>query len=98
MKTNAKAKAATKRTAAKKATGAKAAAGYKTGYAARITEKEVDKAKKLAQRKSGVTRQQLADALKCGVDRAAKVLSKAGAVGTPGGTGKAYRTLVYTLA
>lgn len=80
---------------AKKAADPKAG---KTGYAARITDKEVERAKKLAQRKSGVTRQQLADALKCGIDRAAKVLSRAGAVGTPGGTGKAYRTLVYTIA
>jgi hypothetical protein len=63
-----------------------------------VTEDEVKTATKLAKRKTGVTRSELAKKLKCSTARAANVLGrikgcKALALGEKGG--KACRTLIY---
>ncbi len=66
-----------------------------------ITEKEINTAAKLAKRKEGVTRSQLAKALKITVRRAATVLERVkGAKARPlGGEkgGKAAGALVYKM-
>lgn len=68
------------------------------GHPTAITERELERARKLAARKNGVTRAQLADALGINVRRALTVLKrtriKARILGSEGG--KANRTLVYT--
>jgi Mn-dependent DtxR family transcriptional regulator len=65
---------------------------------ARIQDKEMEKAKKLAARKGGVTRSQLAEALDVSIPRAATILERLGlkrkALGGSGG--KACRTLVFS--
>jgi hypothetical protein len=65
-----------------------------------IKDSEIAKATKLAQRKSGVTRRQLAKALRITESRASTVLTrvkkiKAAPLGPD--AGKACRTLVFTL-
>lgn len=62
----------------------------------RITDKELERAKKLAGRKTGVTRTQLADNLKITVARAASVLKRAKLKGKPFGKGKENRALVFS--
>ena len=64
---------------------------------AKITESELNTATKLAGRKAGVTRAQLAEKLNIGVSRAAKVLARISATAEPlgAGSGKQNRTLVF---
>lgn len=65
---------------------------------ATITEKELERAKKLAARKTGVTCAQLADALGTGVRRARTILNRTKIKASrPGNMGKASRTLVYKV-
>jgi hypothetical protein len=64
----------------------------------KITEKELTTASKLAGRKTGVTRAQLAEKLAISVDRASSVLGKIKtkkAVPLGVGAGKQNRTLVF---
>lgn len=64
----------------------------------KITEKELTTATKLASRKVGVTRQQLAEKLAITADRAASVIAKIKtkkAVPLGVGAGKQNRTLVF---
>ena len=67
---------------------------------AHVTEKEIKTAAALAERKAGVTRQQLADKLKIKADRAKIVLTHAQKQGkwsaAPAGKGKENRTLVFS--
>ncbi len=68
--------------------------------AARITESEIETAKKMAARASGVTASDLAERLGDGVGlgRARKILERIKAKGKAlGGLRKASRTLTYTL-
>jgi predicted HTH transcriptional regulator len=65
-----------------------------------IKDSEIAKATKLAQRKNGVTRRQLATTLKVSESRAATILSrvkKVKAAPLGAGAGKACRTLVFKL-
>jgi hypothetical protein len=64
----------------------------------KITEKELNTAAKLASRKVGVTRQQLAEKLAITADRAATVIARIKpkkAVPLGEGAGKQNRTLVF---
>lgn len=63
-----------------------------------INEKELDRARRLAGRKGGVTRVQLAEALACSVERAAEILRRTKLRGKPAGAaaGRAARALVFT--
>ena len=64
----------------------------------KITEKELNTAAKMASRKVGVTRSQLALKLGCSTDRAASVIAKIKpkkAVPLGVGAGKQNRTLVF---
>ena len=69
---------------------------------AHVTEKEIKTATALAARKTGVTRQQLAEKLKITTDRAKGVIFKAMKLGkwstAPLGKGKENRTAVYRAA
>lgn len=62
-----------------------------------ISDVELEKARKLAGRKKGVTRLQLAEALKIPTSRAARILAALGLNPRPlgEGGGKANRTLVF---
>jgi len=67
---------------------------------ARVDQKEIKKAERMAERKHGVTRRQLATVLGITAERAKGVLGHAMAVGRwtterKGGSGRDNRTLIY---
>ena len=67
---------------------------------ARVDQKEIKKAERMAERKHGVTRRQLAAVLGITAERAKGVLGHAMAVGRwtterKGGSGRDNRTLIY---
>lgn len=63
-----------------------------------ITDKEITTATKLAERKTGVTRQQLATALRITITRARVILNRhVKAKQTVLGTGKENRAVVYKI-
>lgn len=68
----------------------------------RVTDKEITKARKLAQRKKGTTRKEVAERLKVSPVRAKSIIDKAMQEGkwnsAPKGSGKDGRTLIYTCA
>ena len=64
----------------------------------KITDGEIVRARKMAARKGGVTRRQLAEALDCSIDRATEILRQAKIKGRPAGAaaGLAARGLVFS--
>jgi ribosomal protein S25 len=89
-----------KKTKAKSKTKKRERSKLATGRRVPITDKEITKATKLAKRKSGVTRRDLATKLGVSEGRAANILKRIDGIKSAplgGKAGKACRTLVFRI-